>query len=582
MNVLVVIPKYEPDIEKTGAPYFLSLGLMYVSSYLKQKGFDVQNLNLNHYADNKLRTVLQEQPFDAICTGGLFTEIKPIMTVIQTTRDVRPHAKIILGGALASGDPEFALEKVGPDFLVLGEGEATLAHLLGTLRDGLDLKEVKGIAYLKDGTMFKTCGRELISDLDSHPWPDYEGFEYGHYLDHHHEKDTCFETVMDPAKRRIANIITSRNCVAKCTFCYRLMTGGHRVRTIENVMKEVKFLMDQYGVNELNLIDEMFANDKQRIYDFCEGIKPLNVRWQCQLRCGVIDEHVLAVMKDAGCSYIGYGFESASKEVLKSMKKGLHPTQIDNVIRWTLKAGITIQGNYIFGDPAENLGTMEETLRFRRKFPALNLGMFMIIPYPGTVLYHDLKAKGRFENLYDFYINPSSVFQGRPLNMTKMPEDDFDYMCKKVWNEGIVSIAYTKVLGSKHLDKTTSLVSYKCLHCSEMHKDIPITFSAQYAETRFCKKCLQRVHIKKSSVYFDLYAKLRDLYHYAIVTPVLIHPKVYKTCKPLISLFRGSGKIGRLIKLCLKTGRSKVIPKFQTTATTTTLKLQGELVASKA
>ena len=61
MKILIVVPKYEPDIEKKKSHYFLPLGLMYVSAYLKKMGYDVDPLNLNHYEDNKFQSVLENK-----------------------------------------------------------------------------------------------------------------------------------------------------------------------------------------------------------------------------------------------------------------------------------------------------------------------------------------------------------------------------------------------------------------------------------------------------------------------------------------------------------------------------------------
>lgn len=543
MKILIVVPKYEPNIDKNKSYYYLPLGLMYVSAYLKKMGFDVDPINLNHYEDNKLREVLEKTPYDAVCTGGLFTQMLPIIDVIKTTRQIQPNAKVILGGALASGDPQFALENVRPDFLVLGEGEVAAANFLNAIENDSDLNKVKGIAYLENGKLVRTEPQELISDLDNHPLPDYEGFEFEYYLNNYMDVDESLSTIMDIKKRRVASIITSRNCIAKCTFCYRLMTGGHRVRTIENTMQEVKHLIDKYGVNEINLVDEMFANDKKRIYDFCEGIKPLGIKWRCQLRVGVIDPDVLAAMKDTGCYYVSYGFESASKKVLKSMKKGAHPSQFEDVLRWTPKARMTIQGNWIFGDPAETIETMNETLQFMKKFPAINLGMFLILPYPGTTLYHHLKGQGKFKDLFAFYINPSSVFHGRPLNMTSLSGDDFNFMCKKVWNEAVICHAFAKILKSKKIGPSSAILDFKCPVCSKIHHDIKIEFHGR-AEGRLCKNCFQKVSLQRSDVFFDFSGKLRNVYHHFVIRPILINPQTYRFFEPLINVVHERKNIG--------------------------------------
>ena len=198
MEILVVVPKYDPNTGKRKSSYFLPLGIMYISSYLKKKGFSVHCLNLNHYEDSKLEQNLQENKYDVICTGGLFTEIVPITAVINTTRRVQPEAKIILGGALASGDPEFTLENLRPDFLVLGEGEVIVVNLVTAIKNKSDFNEVNGIAFLRNGEFFKTSFQEqLISDLDNHPYPDYEGFEFDRFLDHHSARNESFSTIMD-------------------------------------------------------------------------------------------------------------------------------------------------------------------------------------------------------------------------------------------------------------------------------------------------------------------------------------------------------------------------------------------------
>lgn len=553
MKILAVIPKYEPNSEKKGSHYFLPLGIMYISAYLKKKGFDVRSLNLNHYEDSKLQKVLEEEAYDVVCTGGLFTEIIPIAAVINTTKQVQPKAKIVLGGALASGDPEFTIKNLCPDFLVLGEGEVTMAELVTAIKNGSDFKKNNGIAFLENETFVKTPSREsLIADLDSHPYPDYEGFEFGRFLNHHKEKNESYVSIMDVENRRVANIISSRNCAAKCTFCFRLMTGGYRPRSIDNVMEEIKYLIEKYDINEVGLVDEMFALKNPRIYEFCEKIKPLGIRWQCQLRVSFIEKDLLIAMKESGCYFISYGFESGSKTVLKNMKKGVNVTQIENAIRLTSEAGIAIQGNFIFGDPSETLDTMNETIRFRKKFPTIIFGWGLIIPYPGTVLYNNLKERGEFKNLVEFYKAPSDVFNAFPMNMTKLSSNDYKYMCRKVWLEGKISFVPAKVLSVKKGNSQYALIDFQCPNCLERHQGIKININGKLL--LFCKKCYQKVRFYRSDITFDPYDKIRYVYHRLILRPMLFSSKTHKFFSPLIDLLEGHGKIGRLVKRLLRGG----------------------------
>src|SRR3989338_5633067 len=317
MKVLIVVPHYgEKDF------YYMPLGMTYVSAYLKSKGYDVFFLNLNHHPFSRLREVLQEVRFDAVTTGGLFIHMRPLRAIVETAKIYNPGAKIILGGAVATGDPKFILEELKPDFLTIGEAEWTIDQLLQAIGNKSDFNQVKGIAFMENGNFVRTTPQELIEPLDSLPYPDYEGFEFSHYLDHFAENVQHLAPVRGNIKnRRVGMVISSRDCASKCTFCFRIMGGTYRVRSVENVMGELRYLVENHRINEVYLMDDMFAAKKDRIREFCKELKQLGLPWQCQVRVTSVDDEMLGLMKDAGCYLISFGFESGSKEVLRSMKK---------------------------------------------------------------------------------------------------------------------------------------------------------------------------------------------------------------------------------------------------------------------
>ena len=173
--------------------------------------------------------------------------------------------------------------------------------------------------------------------------------------------------------------------------------------------------------------------------------------------------------------------------------------------------------------------------------------LFLILTYPGTMLYHHLKEQGKFEDLFAFYLNPSSVFHGRPLNMTSLSEDDFNFMCKKIWNEAVICHTFAKILKSKKIEPNSAILDYKCPGCSEIHHDIRIEFHGR-TETRLCKKCFQRVSIQRSDVFFSLSDKLRNVYHHFIIRPLLINAQTYRFFEPLINVMHERKKINKLVK----------------------------------
>jgi radical SAM superfamily enzyme YgiQ (UPF0313 family) len=496
MRLLLVMPSYN-----YGGPYSVSLGLMYLSAYLKRQGCDVSTLNLNHYGPEKLAEVLRAGTYDVVATGGLFIYYSNMRTIIDTVRRESPRARVVLGGPIASADPAFALESLRPDFLVVGEGERPLEGLLRALSGGGAAAEVPGLAFLREGKFFQTPPAASIADLDSLPWPDHEGFEFSRSLD-------LNARVLDPisvsphAERRVAPVISGRGCAAKCTFCYRL-TPHYRHRAIADVVAEIRALQERYGINEVAIWDDLFSSTQTRISEFCALIRPLDLVWACQLRVPVVNAALLKDMKDSGCSLISYGLESASPAVLRSMRKGIDVAKMEEVLRLTQEAGITIQGNFIFGDPAETWDTAQETLSFyrrhRRDF-SNSISMTVVVPYPGTVLYQDLRAQGRLRNLQRFY-ETCLDDRGRWPNMTGMPDAQFQRLIRGVVPaEAKRDRLCGRVLESRPEGRGVYAFSYLCPLCGRRSDGLRLAVSAAFPVSSFrvaCHRCLQRSHVPR-------------------------------------------------------------------------------------
>ncbi|MDO8662358.1 MAG: radical SAM protein [Candidatus Omnitrophota bacterium] len=477
----------------------MPVGIMYVSAYLKQQKHDVICLNQNHYPAGRLKELLQEMPFDVVATGGLFVDIVICQNVIRTVREYDPNIKVILGGAIASADPEFIMGELKPDFLVIGEGERTADLLLKALENRTSLRQVNGIGFIEEGKLVKTPPTSLIKDLDTLPLPDYEGFEYNDYLDRVSSRNPQLCSIRgNDHMVRMAPVFSSRDCVAKCTFCYRLMGGKYRLRSIRNVIREIHYLVDRYKVNEISVLDEMFVTGKDRIQEFCEAIKPLGIPWQCQSRVTAVNDEILIMMKESGCYFISYGFESGSPTVLKSMRKGVSPESMERAIRSTQKARMAIQGNFIFGDPAETMATARETIQFSRKFERLFLGYGFIFPYPGTELYSRLVLQGKMPDRRLFYECPGHKF----YNMTNLSDIDFQVLVMKVRVEQFRRnlLSSGKILSLKKKEKGWYLIDFRCHHCGGDNPGCLMESSGK--NIIICKYCYQRNGFDRADIRF--------------------------------------------------------------------------------
>ena len=417
MKILLVAPPYA-----LLRRYHFPVGIAYVSGMLKKHGFHVvcHNSALDDDWQGEFRRLLERERPDVLGVGALTPSYQFVKWMLKTAKEVLPGVVTLLGGGILGSEPD-VFDALGADIGVAGEGEEVSVELLHVLEQGGDLGQVAGILYRDAaGRTVNTGPRPFIEDLDSIPFPDYEGFNF----------QVCYENL------GTYDMISSRGCPFHCTFCYSALgRGRYRAHSIDYVIREIRQLVDTYGVKSVGLMDEVFALRKGRILEFCDKVEPLGMTWYAQLRCGVVDEHLLARMHETGCRMVFYGLESMSPDVLRSMNKKLNPAVIEQALEMTYQSRMESFGNFIFGDPQETVETAWQTLDWwlahRQYF--VNLGK--IDCWPGTRIYHDAIERGVVTDKIAF------IEQGCPMiNMTQLPEDEFLELIRCVWllHEGLL------------------------------------------------------------------------------------------------------------------------------------------------
>jgi radical SAM superfamily enzyme YgiQ (UPF0313 family) len=395
LKILLIMPRYSVSNEVQYS-YNFPLGIGYISAVLKKANRNMSYLNLNHHSGSTREIVkreLNKQNYDIVATGHTGMGYPMVEDIFIAAREHISKPKTILGGPIITSAPEVIFNALKPDFGVLGEGEETILELLDCIERKGDFKKIDGIIY-KDYNKKTviTSQRKPIVNINKIPLPDFEEFGFEEKLNHQYSNSDSFTNLFDYP--RPYPIMASRGCPFQCTFCYHPEGEYYRVRSIESVIKEIKFAVKKYNINFIHLYDDLFSLKKERIYEFCKEIKKINkeinreLKWLCQLSPAHLnnDIELLKTMKNAGCEIISWGFESYSPEVLKSMRKPITPQQIDSAIKLTIEAGITVQGNFIFGDIAETKETSQITLDYWKNNCKGQLILTCIQPYPGSAI----------------------------------------------------------------------------------------------------------------------------------------------------------------------------------------------------
>lgn len=394
MQILIVLPKNSQDKE-IQYTYMFPLGLAYISAVLKGAGYNVDCLNLNHFygsTEEILSPHLSATKYDFVLTGGLSLAYRQIECVAQTLLKSKTPPRLILGGGIVSSEPELMLRTLKPAYIVIGEGEKTVVDLLDCINNNGDVARVHGIGYLtKDDRFICTTPQPPIADVDSLPVPDFDSFQFNRYLEAMRPSDQYYYDLFD--KPRVYPIICSRSCPFLCTFCFHPMGNKYRQRSVDSIMQELETAVIKYKINLISVYDELLSNNRQWLDEFCARMKAFlqtldwDCKWGCQMRVDKVDTVMMKMMKESGCYFVSYGFESYSQVVLDSMKKHISPAQIAKSIELTLQSGISIQGNFIFGDPAETTETAAETLSFWQENKKAGIILAFVSPYPGTDIY---------------------------------------------------------------------------------------------------------------------------------------------------------------------------------------------------
>lgn len=443
MRILLIAPLVE-----RGNKYLFPLGLAYLSSSLKQAGFDVHchNQAFDDDPDSALRMLLEHVNPDVVGVGGLTPSFSPIRAVVETVRQQCPSAFTVLGGGVLSSAPDTVFRAIAAHVGVIGEGEATAVELMAALRDGGDFKAVPGLVIRSgEGDLVTTPPRELITDIDTIPLPDYAGFGLERCLKH-------VEGTID--------IIASRGCPFMCTFCYSALgRRRHRLRSLDNLFAEIDLLATQFPVERFGIMDELFSANPERIRLFCDRMKGYGLPWYTQVRVDSVDRDTLRYMSQANCKTVFYGFESMSLPVLKSMNKKIRPETVESAARLSYDVNMGIFANFIFGDPAETLETATETLRWWFANRRYHVNMGFITCWPGTKIYTDAVARGVIADPLRF------IEEGCPqVNITAMPDALFSQLNALVVTTHSAMLWPAKLLhaeeGSQGWD-----VSCICPHC---------------------------------------------------------------------------------------------------------------------
>jgi len=433
MKILLVQPPHYFD-GGGRVPENFPLGLGYIARILLDKGHKVESLDIwaHQYKNNEVLDQIRAIDCDTVGISALSTQYAYVKWLLKELRQ-RTDAPIVVGNALATLSPELVLNNTEADVCVLGEGEETFTEVVENMSR---LESVQGIAYKEDRRILKTPRREHIRDLDTVGFPAWDTFPVEVYL------KNCQVEGTKPA----LNLISGRGCPYRCAFCSKTLSGT-RQRSVDNIIEEIKTLIDKYHIRAVFFNDELVVTSKKRAYELCEKIEPLKLKWICNGRTNLVDLPLLKRMRKAGCQVIGLGVESGSQAILDNMNKQVALQQSKMALTNTMKAGLRPVVFMMYGYLGENKKTVAETVKFFRELPYIGTHIVpfaITTPLPGTPLYDMCIEKGLIRNEEEYLEGLSSGYSDYQremkrsfVNLTEFSDEEF-FRFKHTMEEQIV------------------------------------------------------------------------------------------------------------------------------------------------
>ena len=405
------------------------LGIAYVAASIESKGYNVHVIDsigsaLTNYSKfgpvylrglefNDIIKQIDSET-DIIALGNMFScQWTVTKHLISKIKDTYPHKPIVLGGEHPTGMPELSFKQSPVDILVLGEGEETIVDLINYFsNNSIDLANIPGIGYRKNGKFIINNRRNRISDIDDISLPAWHHFNIEGYID--------LKQTHGAALGRYMPMLGTRGCPYKCTFCTspQMWTQKWIMRNYKKIVDEMEIYISDYGATDFHFEDLTAIVRKDKIIELAFEImdRGLDITYQLPsgTRSEAIDLETASIIKESGCSEFAFAPESADARVRKAIEKKIDLDKMFQSAKYSINSGISVSCNFIFGFPEDNWESIVNNYKAifkcaRMGFTGVNINAYS--PQPNTASFNELVEDGHIMEFDDNYFMSLFTFQ---------------------------------------------------------------------------------------------------------------------------------------------------------------------------
>ena len=354
------------------------LGLAAVGTVAANRGHEVKIFDqlLHRYSQAELIEAIEEFRPDLV--GFSCTSLNIDNSIACGNRLKEKQSCIVCAGGIhITLCTEDVSEKNVFDFLISGEGEPVFQAVLEKLEgnEGLETLEMMGLR-LKGSAL--DCGDSILEDI-SQPMIDRKTMA----LDLYRNKGALLDETPCYA------VFSSRGCPFTCRFCSKPdYFKVYRQRPVEEVIKELHALVEDYGAKAISFREDNFTVDIQRIIQFCHAMISHfggKLHWECESRAD-LNKDILELMYSAGCRGIWCGVETIVPRWSKWINKGLEKNTVIKFYNDCEDVGIKTGALFMFGFPDQTREEIREDIEFAAGLPTVFSAFQCLAIFPGSPL----------------------------------------------------------------------------------------------------------------------------------------------------------------------------------------------------
>ena len=364
-------------------------GVAILSSCLKKEGYDTGLIHISKRIDREgfVRLIKAEKP-DLAAFSFVSLMLPQVKRFSLWVRELGIPA--IHGGMHPTVTPEDSFGMDGVTAICRGEGEGAIVDFCKAMESGRSTKNIPNIWVKEGGKIYKNPCRDLIEDLDSLPYPDYELFNY--------------EKLEESTVHKILVTQASRGCLYKCTYCCNHVlsslypNSGRYLRhySVDRLLDEVEWGLEEYPfLKEVRFYDDTLTQDKIWFKEFVAKYKKrIGLPYSSSERVENVNEETARELKESGCAWLDLGIENGDDLIReKYMKRRMSDEQIVRAFSILQSHDIRTNSFNIIGMVGETPQTLLKTVKLNAVVNPFIIYNSYFFPFKGTKAYSIVREK---------------------------------------------------------------------------------------------------------------------------------------------------------------------------------------------